>query len=106
MRTALRFLAVLMTVLAVGVPSAFAADAMGQAKPKTGNEFTSTDRINVNTASVAQLAKIPGLDETKAKAIVAYRDKHGPFMAFHDLSSVAGIDPMDVDGLSQYLLAE
>lgn len=48
-------------------------------------------RININTASEAQLCEIPGIGATRAAAIAAYRDAHGGFKKPEDIMQVNGI---------------
>jgi competence protein ComEA len=47
--------------------------------------------INVNTATAAELATMKGIGDAKAKAIVDYRQKNGPFKTVDDLKNVSGI---------------
>ena len=47
--------------------------------------------VNVNTASVAELSELKGIGDAKAKAIVEYREKSGPFKSVDDLQNVKGI---------------
>jgi len=48
--------------------------------------------VNVNTADAGALAKaLNGIGPAKAKAIVAYRDKNGPFKSVDQLAMVEGI---------------
>jgi competence protein ComEA len=47
--------------------------------------------ININTASAAELAEIRGIGDAKAKAIIEYREKSGPFKSVDDLQNVKGI---------------
>jgi competence ComEA-like helix-hairpin-helix protein len=47
--------------------------------------------VNVNTASVADLAALPGLGEALAEAIVEHRYDHGAFQAVDDLIEIDGI---------------
>jgi len=48
--------------------------------------------VNINTADAGALAKaLNGIGPAKAKAIVAYRDKNGPFKSVDQLSMVEGI---------------
>ena len=47
--------------------------------------------VNINTASVEQLTELNGVGDAKAKAIVAYRDEHGPFKSADQLANVKGI---------------
>ena len=48
-------------------------------------------RININTASEAQLCDIPGIGATRAAAIAAYRESHGGFQKPEDIMKVNGI---------------
>lgn len=50
-----------------------------------------SESININTASVQQLTQLKGVGEKKAKAIVAYRKKHGKFKSVSALQNVSGI---------------
>jgi competence protein ComEA len=47
--------------------------------------------INLNTASLAQLASLPGVGKKKAAAIMEYRTKNGKFKSVDDLVKVKGI---------------
>lgn len=46
--------------------------------------------VNINTASVDELDSVKGIGPTKAKAIVDYRTKNGPFKSVDDLKGVKG----------------
>ena len=48
-------------------------------------------KININTASEAQLCEIPGIGATRAAAIVAYRQQSGGFASIEDIMNVSGI---------------
>lgn len=54
-------------------------------------ETGETGKININTASEAELCRIPGIGETRATAIIAYRQEHGDFARIEDIMKVAGI---------------
>lgn len=48
--------------------------------------------VNINTATVEQIAEsLDGVGPAKAAAIVAYRDKQGPYKTLKDLLQVKGI---------------
>jgi competence protein ComEA len=48
--------------------------------------------VNINTADAAALAKaLTGVGPAKAKAIVSYREKNGPFKTVDQLAMVEGI---------------
>jgi competence protein ComEA len=54
--------------------------------------------VDVNTADAATIsAELKGIGLTKAKAIVEYRQKHGPFKSPEDLSLVKGIGERTVE---------
>lgn len=48
-------------------------------------------RININTATVAELQRLPGIGPALAARIVAYREAWGPFRRIEDLLEVPGI---------------
>ena len=55
-------------------------------------------QVNINTADAETIsAELNGIGLTKAKAIVEYRQKHGPFRSVEDLSLVKGIGERTVD---------
>ena len=54
--------------------------------------------VNINTADAATLAKsLDGIGNSKAQAIVAWRDAHGPFKSVDDLSQVKGFGPKTLE---------
>lgn len=48
-------------------------------------------RVNLNTASAEQLCTLPGIGESRAKAIIAYREEHGGFETAEEIMQVSGI---------------
>lgn len=57
-----------------------------------GTETTQAgQRINLNTADVFQLSTLTGVGESKALAIIAYREENGPFTSIEDIMNVPGI---------------
>ena len=54
--------------------------------------------VNVNTADATALAKaLNGIGPAKAKAIVSYREKNGPFKTADQLAMVEGISQKLID---------
>ena len=52
---------------------------------------TSPQKININHADAWLLQALPGIGETKAQTIVAYRTANGPFKTTAELMKVSGI---------------
>jgi competence protein ComEA len=55
--------------------------------------------VNINTASEQQLQELKGIGPAKAKAIIEYRQKHGPFKSVDELDKVKGIGKGVLDGV-------
>lgn len=51
---------------------------------------TNSNLININTASKAELTSLKGVGDSKAEAIINYR-QHTPFIKIEDLKNVEGI---------------
>jgi competence ComEA-like helix-hairpin-helix protein len=49
------------------------------------------ERININTASVEELQRLPGIGPALASRIVEHRRRHGPFKRPQDVVIVRGM---------------
>jgi len=58
-------------------------------------------KININTANETQLMELEGIGETKAKAIIQYREQNGSFKMLEDLMNVSGIGQKTFDKLKE-----
>ena len=47
--------------------------------------------VNLNTADVAALMTLPGIGESRAKAIISYREQQGAFTKIEDIMKISGI---------------
>ena len=54
---------------------------------------SSTELININTASQAELETLPGIGPSTAQKIIQYREQNGPFVSPQDIINVPGIGP-------------
>lgn len=61
--------------------------------PAQAQSVPSANKISLNQASVDQLQQLQGVGLKKAQAIVAYRQKQGPFKTIDELQQVRGIGP-------------
>ena len=60
--------------------------------------FALAGPVNINTADAETIAaELNGVGPAKARAIVEYRKKHGPFRSVDDLSLVKGIGERTVE---------
>ena len=59
--------------------------------------------VNINTANLHQLWNIKGIGETKARAIIDYREEHGNFASVDDLVNVSGIGEKTLERIRKYL---
>ncbi len=58
--------------------------------PEVGEE-EQPQKINLNRAELWLLKALPGIGETRARAIIAYREQYGPFHNINELTKVKGI---------------
>lgn len=72
--------------------------ATGQSGNGTGQAGDGTDfdpagagLVNINTADADLLMTLPGIGESKASAILTYREKNGAFSRIEDIMNVSGI---------------
>ena len=75
----------------------FAAFAFALTLALPGLSFAATP-VNINKADAATIASsLDGIGQSKAEAIVAWRDAHGPFKSADDLAQVKGIGPATLE---------
>ena len=60
-------------------------------------------KVNINTANEEKLKTLPGVGDSMAKKIVAYRNKNGKFNTLEDLKKVNGIGESKYNSLKEYI---
>ena len=80
-----------------GSPVAHRDSAVQLARPLGPGEMVDLDR-----AAAAELARLPRVGPALARAIVAWREAHGPFGGLSGLDAVPGIGPGLLQGLSAH----
>ena len=67
-------------------------------------DYVISDKVNINSASANTLAIFPGIGETLAERIVAYREEHGPYQSIEDLLNVEGIGENKLNLIRNYII--
>lgn len=76
----------------VSLANAAPDNSAKQATTQSAIASPSTSKLNLNTADTQALTtQLTGIGQSKAKAIIAYRETNGPFTAIDELLEVKGI---------------
>lgn len=62
-----------------------------------------SELVNINIASIAELDTLPGIGPTTAQKIIDYRDQNGPFLSTEDIINVSGIGPASYERLKDLI---
>ena len=64
------------------------------------------DKINLNSATVEELAKVPVINKKLAKRIIEAREENGEFVDMEELLDIEEIDETLLDQLKKYITIE
>lgn len=67
------------------------------------NESTTNKLVNINTASKEEIMTITGIGETKADAIIKYREDNGDFKSIEEIRNVSGIGESLFEKIKNYI---
>lgn len=83
-------------------------DAVQQEEAGTVQEgkSASNGKINLNTASLAELQEIPGIGEVRAQAILDYREEAGGFQSIQQIQEVPGIKGKTFEKIEEHITVE
>ncbi len=85
---------------AAGVTAPQEAAADTAASDAAGED---SGKVNINTADVSELTTLNGIGETKAAAIVAWREEHGSFQSIEEIMQVSGIAEGTYEKIKDYI---
>lgn len=61
-------------------------------------------RININNATKEELMTLPGIGESKADAIIKYREEYGPFQNIEDITNISGIKEGVYNNIKEHIV--
>jgi len=85
-------------------PTAPTAPTTAPAAPETATPAAT--KVNINTADEAALTSVKGIGKSRAKAILAYREKNGAFKSVDDLTKVKGIKEKSLAKFKDHITVE
>ena len=71
--------------------------------PSGSGSGSSAGLVNINTASREELMQLPGIGETRAEAILNYRQEQGRFQTIEDIMKVDGIKEASFEKLKELI---
>ncbi len=72
----------------------------------TASKTTPTGKVNINTASAAELEALPRIGPVMAQRIIDYRSQEGPFKTIDDIQNVKGIGEATFNALKDLIIVE
>ena len=63
-------------------------------------------KVNLNTAGLEELMTLNGIGEAKAKSILQYREKVGPFQSIEEIKNVSGIGDAMFERVRESIIVE
>jgi competence protein ComEA len=91
---------------AVGAERPAQTSAVPEAPPTRRVAASGPVRMNLNTASVQTLQRLPGVGPAISARIVAYREAYGGFREPREVTRVKGIGPKTYEKMAPYLFVE
>lgn len=70
---------------------------------KNETALSETAKVNLNTASAAELMTLPGIGQSKADRIIAYRETKGSFSGIEEIMNVEGIKEGVYNRIKDYI---
>lgn len=75
----------------------------GQPSPAAAKKLSLGETVDLNAAGYDDLLRVPGIGKVRARAILEYREGHGPFATVDDLVKVKSIGKKSLKKLAPWL---
>jgi competence ComEA-like helix-hairpin-helix protein len=72
-------------------------DAVAAYMAKNFGKEEDLTKLNINKAKAEEIVSVLGLSPDEAKALIAYRDKHGEFHEWGDMLVIYGVDGQKIE---------
>ena len=73
------------------------------AEIKNENTEKDSSKININTATLEELDKLPGVGEATANKIISHREENGQFKNIEDIKNVNGIGDKKFENMKELI---
>lgn len=70
---------------------------------QTKSQNAAEGKVNINTATSAELQTIPGIGPSKAERIIEYRDTNGRFKSIDEIQNISGIGSKTFESIKEYI---
>jgi len=74
--------------------------------PSVSGGEAGEERVNINTATAAELETLPRVGPATAQRILEYREANGPFERIEDIQNVPGIGPATFEGMKDLITVQ
>jgi competence protein ComEA len=79
------------------------SDSGGAIQNENAKDEGSKGKVNINTASLEELDKLPGVGPSTASKIVSFREKSGNFKKIEDIMNVPGIGESKFSEMKEFI---